>query len=183
MLNIDDEDTPKNFIKADSSTPIEIIFRALDNGKKINYIMSLDKPNENFDFIVDEIFLQRPRGSKDFFLVIEEIHSYDTKQNIRNLKKLFTKSLKRGCSVVWNSQRGTLVDKVVFYQTTKFVFLNIAGEESYYDSMIFNGRENPAHKMQEMIDTAPYWFKWKDTKKNGSYCIYDLQKIDGVYHV
>lgn len=185
LLNIDEEETPSNFIYANSNSDLSLILRMLDQGKKIDYHLSIDQPQKEFDFIIDFLFKVRSIGSKDFYLVVEEIHSYKTSSNIHNINKLFTKGIKRGINVIWNTQKGTLTNKEIFSMSHNFVFLNVAGDEAYYDQYIdtFKNKSNPVTKMQELIKKFPHKFVYKGKTKNASYCLYDGEKIQGVFHV
>lgn len=166
FFNVQQEETPKTFIKVDMFCSITTIIEALERGEKINYI-----PSTDLEIMAKEICLiirNLYDGSKrNIYFIIDECHLFK-KESLAQIQRIATTGLRFGIKGVFCSQRGALIDNTLISQSTFFVtFYNNQQDVNYW-----NGYGFPIEEMMERIGGEKYLF-----------CTYDGKEIKGAYKI
>lgn len=167
FFNTQLESMPTNFIRVNGSDNIDVIKRALNAGRKLNYIPSQDSDirGKELIYIVDSLY---SRGNeKKIYFVVDEVHLYE-KESLKKLIQIATTGLRFGIYGIWISQRPANIDNTLMTQSNQFIIFKTNMESGYFDRYGI-----PADKIKTMLESAGQF----------SYCIYDFISLKGPFKV
>lgn len=163
------DSVPSSFIKADSTTDIELIDRALRKGKKINFVPSFnpDQRDKQMAAVVN-YFLN---GSKREYMIfaVDEVHLYK-KDAKTALIGFATVARNMGMKGVFISQRPANVENQI---------LEMCGQWAIYltpmSSKWFNEYALPGDQINSILENSPDYsyliYTVKDRQLKGAYIV------------
>lgn len=166
FFNVQQEDTPKEYMKADKNVSFSQIDRVLKNGGKVNYIPStdLEEMQKEIEVIIKGLY----DGTKrNIYFIVDECHLIK-KKSLEQLQRIATTGLRFGIKGVFCSQRGALIDNTLISQSTCFIwFYNNQQDQSYWRNYGV-----PIDELMGKIGGEKYLF-----------CTYDGKEIKGAYQI
>lgn len=176
FFNVQLEDMPRGFIKADGDNEIEQIREALRAGKKINYVPSVNKAiRENeLDYIIQSFY----DGSEhDFFLAVDECHLFG-RQATDSMIQIATTGLRFGLKGVFLSQRMQNIDKTLVTQSTNYVWF-----ETNLESQYFRAKGIPIDEIDRRLESMPKIMGPDGQHHSYAYCLFDGRNVEGAFKV
>lgn len=167
FFNTQWEDMPTNFINVNGNDSIALIKKALETGKKINYIPSLDAEIRGKEIIFLVNMLYSRKNLKKIYFVVDEVHLYE-KQALKELIKVATTGLRFGINGIWISQRPANVDNTLMTQSNQFVIFKTNMESEY-----FKRYGIPNEDIKNRLEKGGEY----------SYCIYDFNNLIGPFKI
>lgn len=166
FFNVQQEETPKEFVKADMTVSISSIKEALKRKEKINYIPSTDLETmaKELAFLIRNFY---DGEVYKMYFIVDECHLFK-KESLAQLQRIATTGLRFGIKGVFLSQRGALIDNTLISQSTLFIlFYNNQQDVSYWNNYGF-----PIEEMMNRINGEKYLF-----------CTYDGKSIEGAFKI
>lgn len=151
------------WMDANANNTPEQIFKALEKGRKINYLPQdddLEKMSKELKVLTDQAYKM---GRFQFRFAVDEVHLFwMTKDNggKNALIRLATTGLGRGFKMIFLSQRGAKIDNTLYTQSTKHVYFALGDND--YSYLKNNGF--PADAIKERVQGEKYIFVEYDLK-------------------
>lgn len=158
FFNVQHEETPKGFIKADMDTTKNQLKSAIRNKQKINYVPSTDieEMQKELSALINMLY---EASGWNMRLVVDEVHLMK-KTALGNCIRVATTGLRHGIKAVWLSQRPANVDNTLYSQSTKFVIFALGKPDINY----LKNHGFPVEEFVEKTQNEKYRFVIFDSK-------------------
>jgi hypothetical protein len=159
FFNVQHEEVPREFTNADLNNTPSQIKKALQSGKKINYMPSskIEVMQKELSAIVEHLYENKDWNVR---FVVDEVHLMK-KGALDSCIRVATTGLRHGIKAVFISQRPAKVDNTLYSQSTKHIIFALGKvDESYLDNYGF-----PVEEIVSKTRNEKYTFVTFDQKE------------------
>lgn len=167
FFNTQLEQMPNTFIKVSNNDSMAVIKKAIEKGRKINYLPSIDSEIRQKELVYIIQCLYTRNSTKKLYLVIDEVHLYE-KEALKSLVQVATTGIRFGIHGIWISQRPANVDNTLMSQSNQFIIFKTNMESQYFDRYGI-----PSDIIKQKLEKAGEY----------SYCTYDFMNVEGAFKV